>query len=61
MAVDPARVRVFVLAADEFHFGRVAGTLSVSQQALSKRIARLESVLGSPRRGGASANRSGGP
>ncbi|MFE1904050.1 LysR family transcriptional regulator [Streptomyces gardneri] len=46
MDLDMAQVRAFVRTAEERHFGRAAGTLGVSQQALSKRIARLESLLG---------------
>ncbi|WP_329395578.1 LysR family transcriptional regulator [Streptomyces melanogenes] len=46
MDLDMAQVRAFVRAAEELHFGRAAATLAVSQQALSKRIARLESLLG---------------
>ncbi|MFB6521360.1 LysR family transcriptional regulator [Streptomyces sp. NPDC056401] len=46
MDLDLAQVRAFVLTAQELHFGRAAATLSISQQALSKRIARLESGLG---------------
>ncbi|MFD5409306.1 LysR family transcriptional regulator [Streptomyces nojiriensis] len=54
MDLDLAQVRAFVRTAEELHFGRAAGTLAVSQQALSKRIARLESLLGTElfRRGG---------
>lgn len=44
--LDVAQARAFVRAAEELHFGRAAGTLAISQQALSKRIARLESLLG---------------
>lgn len=44
--LDLAQVRAFVLAAEELHFGHAAEELSISQQALSKRIARLESMLG---------------
>jgi DNA-binding transcriptional LysR family regulator len=44
--LDLAHVRAFVLAAQELHFGRAAEALSISQQGLSKRIARLESRLG---------------
>ncbi|POX64529.1 LysR family transcriptional regulator [Streptomyces sp. Ru62] len=46
MDLDGAQLRAFVRAAEEGHFGRAAGTLAISQQALSKRIARLESLLG---------------
>ncbi|WP_336048485.1 LysR family transcriptional regulator [Streptomyces sp. CA2R101] len=46
MDLDVAQVRAFVRTAEELHFGRAAGTLAISQQALSKRIARLESLLG---------------
>ncbi|MFI5678035.1 LysR family transcriptional regulator [Streptomyces cellulosae] len=46
MDLDVAHVRAFVRAAEELHFGRAAGTLAISQQGLSKRIARLESLLG---------------
>ncbi|MFJ8076764.1 LysR family transcriptional regulator [Streptomyces sp. NPDC096176] len=46
MDLDVAQVRAFVRAAEQLHFGRAAGTLAISQQALSKRIARLESLLG---------------
>ncbi|MGW6914301.1 LysR family transcriptional regulator [Kitasatospora sp. NPDC054939] len=46
MDLDVAQVRAFVRAAEELHFGRAADTLAISQQALSKRVARLESLLG---------------
>ncbi|MEW9551541.1 LysR family transcriptional regulator [Nonomuraea sp. NPDC050783] len=46
MDLDLAQVRAFVLAAEELHFRHAAEALSISQQALSKRIARLESTLG---------------
>ncbi|MFI9557436.1 LysR family transcriptional regulator [Nonomuraea endophytica] len=46
MDLDLAQVRAFVLAAEGLHFGHAAEELSISQQALSKRIARLESKLG---------------
>ncbi|WP_020575994.1 LysR family transcriptional regulator [Actinopolymorpha alba] len=46
MDVDTALLRAFVTTAEECHFGRAAHRLVLSQQALSKRIARLESLLG---------------
>lgn len=46
MDLDVAQVRAFVRAAEELHFGRAAGLLAISQQGLSKRVARLESLLG---------------
>ncbi|MGW0938744.1 LysR family transcriptional regulator [Streptomyces sp. NPDC002666] len=46
MDLNMAQVRAFLRTAEELHFGRAAGTLALSQQALSKRIARLESLLG---------------
>ena len=44
--LDLARVRAFVVAASAGHFGRGAAELGISQQALSKRITRLEDDLG---------------
>jgi DNA-binding transcriptional LysR family regulator len=44
--LDLAQVRAFLAAADRLHFGQAADDLSLSQQALSKRIARLEAELG---------------
>jgi DNA-binding transcriptional LysR family regulator len=44
--LDIASLRAFVAAADEQHFGRAAERLVISQQALSKRIQRLEQLLG---------------
>ena len=46
MDLDLAQVRAFVAVIDHGHFGRAALTLTLSQQALSKRVARLESQLG---------------
>lgn len=43
--MDSALLRAFVVAAEQEHFGRAAERLSLSQQGLSKRIRRLESVL----------------
>ncbi|NKE57582.1 LysR family transcriptional regulator [Lentzea sp. PSKA42] len=40
-----AQVRAFVTAAEELHFGRAAERLYVSQQALSKRVSKLEDSL----------------
>lgn len=44
--LDLAQVRAFLATADGLHFGHAAEQLSLSQQALSKRIARLEEELG---------------
>src|ERR1017187_5751386 len=46
MDLDLVLVRAFVPGGDEAHFGRAAEVLSVSQQAVSKRVARLEAQLG---------------
>jgi DNA-binding transcriptional LysR family regulator len=46
MDLDLALVRAFVATAGTLHFGRAAEELKTSQQALSKRIARLEESLG---------------
>jgi DNA-binding transcriptional LysR family regulator len=46
MDLDLVLVRAFVTVVDEAHFGRAAEILSVSQQAVSKRVARLETQLG---------------
>ncbi|MEV7343976.1 LysR family transcriptional regulator [Streptomyces sp. NPDC093544] len=44
--VDLAAVRTFVAAADSGRFQDAAGELSITQQAVSKRIATLEKILG---------------
>lgn len=46
MDVDVPGLRAFVAAAEEMHFGRAAQRLFLTQQALSQRVRRLESVLG---------------
>ncbi|MGW4348260.1 LysR family transcriptional regulator [Streptomyces sp. NPDC004690] len=46
MDLDLALVRAFVATAGTLHFGRAAEALGTSQQALSKRIARLEESVG---------------
>jgi DNA-binding transcriptional LysR family regulator len=43
--LDLAQVRAFVAVVEHGHFGRAARTLALSQQALSKRVARLEAQL----------------
>ncbi|MGW3209591.1 LysR family transcriptional regulator [Streptomyces sp. NPDC001135] len=45
MDLDLTLVRAFVATARTLHFGRAAEELGTSQQALSKRIARLEELL----------------
>jgi DNA-binding transcriptional LysR family regulator len=44
--LDLGQVRAFVAVVDHGHFGRAAQSLALSQQALSKRVARLERELG---------------
>jgi DNA-binding transcriptional LysR family regulator len=44
--LDLAQVRAFVAVVDHAHFGRAAAALSLTQQALSKRVGRLEAALG---------------
>ena len=48
MEPDVQGLRAFVAAAEELHFGRAADRLSLTQQALSKRIRRLENALATP-------------
>jgi DNA-binding transcriptional LysR family regulator len=44
--LDLTQVRAFAAAANQLHFGRAAAQLFLTQQALSKRISRLERALG---------------
>ena len=46
MDLDLPQVRAFVAAADHGNFGRAARSLFLSQQALSKRVVRLERQVG---------------
>ena len=46
MDLDSALLRAFVAVADKLHFSQAASALFVTQQALSKRIARLEGLVG---------------
>ena len=48
MELDLAQVRAFVEVAEQLHFGRAAARLFLTQQALSKRIQRLERAIGEP-------------
>jgi DNA-binding transcriptional LysR family regulator len=53
--LDLAQLRAFVAVVDHEHFGRAGQSLSLSQQAVSRRVARLEAALGlllDRRRGG---------
>jgi DNA-binding transcriptional LysR family regulator len=44
--LDTGLLRAFVATVEENHFGRAAARLFVTQQALSKRIHKLEEILG---------------
>ncbi|HEY3140876.1 MAG TPA: LysR family transcriptional regulator [Acidimicrobiales bacterium] len=44
--LDLGQVRAFVATSEQLHFGRAAAQLFVTQQALSKRIQRLERAIG---------------
>ncbi|WP_280295816.1 LysR family transcriptional regulator [Nocardia abscessus] len=46
MELDLAALRAFVAVVEEEQFGHAAAVLGISQQAVSKRIAKLESQLG---------------
>jgi DNA-binding transcriptional LysR family regulator len=46
--LDTALLRSFVVLAAERHFGHAADRLNVSQPALSKRLRRLEEMVGGP-------------
>ncbi|MBF6330381.1 LysR family transcriptional regulator [Nocardia transvalensis] len=46
MELDLGAVRAFVVIADHQHFGEAADQLGLTQQAVSKRIAKLEAALG---------------
>ncbi len=48
MDLDLAQVRAFVVTAEQRHFGRAAQALFLTQQALSKRIRKLEDALATP-------------
>ncbi|WP_103349992.1 LysR family transcriptional regulator [Amycolatopsis sp. CA-128772] len=48
MDLDLAQVRAFVVTAEHRHFGRAAQALFLTQQALSKRIRKLEDTLAAP-------------
>ncbi len=48
MDLDLPQVRGFVAVAEQLHFSRAAAMLFVTQQALSKRIQRLEQTIGEP-------------
>ncbi|MQY10291.1 Hca operon transcriptional activator HcaR [Streptomyces sp. RB5] len=46
MDFDLAQVRAFVAVVEQRHFGRAAAGLHLTQQALSRRVQRLEQLLG---------------
>ncbi|WP_020674166.1 LysR family transcriptional regulator [Amycolatopsis nigrescens] len=63
MELDLGAVRAFVAIVEHRHFGEAAVQLEISQQAISKRIAKLEADLGATlfhrARGGASLSEDG--
>ncbi|WP_158895053.1 LysR family transcriptional regulator [Amycolatopsis anabasis] len=63
MELDLGAVRAFVAVTDERNFGAAADRLGLTQQAISKRIAKLEADLGVPlvrrSRGGAGLTKDG--
>lgn len=46
MDLDLAQVRALVVTADRLHLGQAAAGPHLTQQALSRRVARLEDALG---------------
>ncbi len=48
MDADLSGLRAFIATAEDLHFGRAGARLFITQQALSKRIRRLEEALGTP-------------
>lgn len=46
MDIDTGLLRAFVAVAEDLHFGRAAARLHLTQQGVSKRIVRLEALVG---------------